>query len=244
LKKVIFAAVVVLATGCASTGQDIHWGYFGEEGPDHWGTLCPEFIDCSRGKNQAPIDLTGFIDADLPPLDIRYRSGGNEVINKGHSVQVNVQPGSRISLEGHTFELKQYHFHFPSENRINGRSYPMEAQLVHADKKGNLAIIAVMFVEGKANPSLAMVWMQIPGKAGEKNRLLSPVSAADILPAGRAYYRFNGSLTTPPCTEGVWWIVMKEPVTVSEDQIERFARVMGYPNNRPVQPVNARPVLQ
>ncbi len=115
---------------------------------------------------------------------------------------------------------------------------------MHADENGNLAVIAVLFVEGKANPSMAQAWPHMPGKAGGRQGLSSGVSAEGILPSNRDYYRFNGSLTTPPCSEGVWWLVMKEPVTASNDQIEKFAQVMHHPNNRPVQPVNARPVLK
>ena len=157
---------------------------------------------------------------------------------------MNYAPGSKISVDGHEFELKQYHFHAPSENHINGKSYPMEAHLVHADENGNLAVIAVMFVDGGANEVIAKAWSHMPSKAGATRSLSSDVSAEGILPANRDYYRFNGSLTTPPCSEGVWWLVMKKPVAVSKAQIEKFSQVMGHPNNRPIQPLNARPVLK
>ncbi len=157
---------------------------------------------------------------------------------------MNYAPGSKISVYGHEFELKQYHFHAPSENHINGKSYPMEAHLVHSDKDGNLAVIAVMFVEGKANESLAQAWTHMAEKAGDKHSLSSSVAVEGILPSNRDYYRYSGSLTTPPCSEGVWWIVMKEPVTASKAQIEKFIHAITHPNNRPVQAVNARTVLQ
>jgi len=246
MKKLIILAGILLTSlvGCDSGGGGTHWGYSGAAGPANWGGLCPEFSACSAGKNQSPINLTGFIGSDLKPIGIHYRIGGNEILNNGHTVQVNYAPGSKISVDGQEFELKQFHFHAPSENLINGMSYPMEAHLVHADNAGNLAVIAVMFVEGKTNESLAQGWAVLPEKAGDNNRLSPGIWAEGILPSNRDYYRYNGSLTTPPCTEGVRWLVMKEPVSASKDQVEKFAHVMHHPNNRPVQAVNARPVLK
>jgi carbonic anhydrase len=244
MKKLLIAATVLLMSGTAYAGQGTYWDYDGAEGPEHWGKLDPEFDDCSDGKNQSPIDLTGFIEADLNPIEIRYEAGGKEIINNGHTVQVNFLSGSSISVDGHEFELKQGHFHAPSENHISGRSYPMEAHLVHADQAGNLAVLAVMLEAGNSNQSIADAWSHMPAKAGGRQSLAAGISAEGILPSNRDYYRFNGSLTTPPCSEGVWWLVMKESVTVSKDQIEKFVQVMKHPNNRPLQPVNARAVLK
>jgi len=244
MKKLMLAANILLASGCANIGGGVHWGYSGHQGPDHWEKLSPEFAVCSSGKNQSPINLTGFIEADLEPIGIHYQIGGNEILNNGHTIQVNYAPGSTISVGGHDFELKQYHFHAPSENHIKGESYPMEVHFVHSDKDGNLAVIAVMFIEGEANESLAQAWAFMPEKAGDKHSLSSSVSAEDILPSNQNYYRFNGSLTTPPCSEGVWWFVMTEPMTASKTQIEKFAQLLHHPNNRPVQAINARPVLK
>ncbi len=244
MKKLLIVAIVLVISSAAYAGQGTHWSYSGEEGPEHWGELDPKFSACAEGKNQSPINLTGFIESDLKPIGIHYEAGGREILNNGHTVQVNFTPGSKISVDGHAFELKQYHFHAPSENHINGKSYPMEAHLVHADEAGNLAVVAVMFVEGKTNQSIASVWSYMPGIVGGKQNLPSGVSAEGILPSNRDYYRFDGSLTTPPCSEGVSWLVMKEPVTVSKDQIEKFVQVMHHPNNRPIQPVNARPVFK
>ena len=221
-----------------------HWGYTGEAGPAHWASLKPEFSTCGNGKNQSPIDLTGFIEAELQPIAFDYGTAATEVVNNGHTIQANYQPGSTITVDGHTFELKQFHFHSPSENTIDGESFPLEAHLVHADKDGNLAVVAVMFREGKANPTLAKLWQAMPEAAGKKTSLDHGVSVNGILPSSRDYYRFNGSLTTPPCTEGVEWLVMKTPMTVSTEQVRQFGHVMHHPNNRPVQPVNARPVLK
>jgi len=234
---------VLVTYGAAFAAGTTHWTYSGEGGPENWAKLTPEFGTCA-GKNQSPINLTGFIEADLKPIKISYQAGGKEILNNGHTAQVNYAAGSSISVDGIQFDLKQFHFHAPSENHINGKSYPMEAHLVHADKDGNLAVVALMFNEGAENKELEKIWALIPKNAGEKNALPSPYAVAQLLPSNKDYYRFNGSLTTPPCTEGVRWLVMKTPVSASKEQLEVFSHVMHHPNNRPVQPVNARPVLQ
>ena len=166
------------------------------------------------------------------------------MLNNGHTIQVNYRPGSVLKVNGREFELKQFHFHAPSENHIEGRSYPMEMHLVHADKEGNLAVVAVMLTEGGENSTLAKIWEQMPEQAGEKESLKERISVEGLLPASRDYYRFNGSLTTPPCSEGVRWYVMKQPLTVSTEQVKKLRHIMHHPNNRPVQRVNARLLLK
>lgn len=244
MKKLICILAILALSGCAHTKRDAHWGYSGHEGPEHWGELSEDYWACSAGKNQAPINLSGFIEAELEAIGVHYQVGGTEILNNGHTVQVNYASGSTITVGGHDFELKQFHFHTPSENHIKGNPFPMEAHFVHADKDGNLAVIGVMFVEGSPNESLAKAWARMPEKAGDKHNLPSSIAAEGILPTNMDYYRFNGSLTTPPCSEGVLWLVMKEPVTASKEQIKKFSHVMHHPNNRPVQSVNARPVLK
>ena len=243
MKKVRLVGFMLLASCAAYAGSATYWTYSGEKGPDNWAKLRPDYAGCN-GKNQSPINLTGFIKADLKPIDFTYQPEGNEILNNGHTVQVNYAEGSSIVVDGIRFSLKQFHFHAPSENQINGKSYPMEAHLVHADKDGNLAVVAIMFIEGKENKTLAQAWSHMPKNSGDKQTVPSPVAAEGLLPSNRDYYRFNGSLTTPPCSEGVRWLVMKEPVSASRQQIQAFAHVMHHPNNRPVQPTNARLVLQ
>lgn len=243
MKKTVVTACVfaALSSGCAT--HNPHWGYSGYEGPENWATLSADNFACS-GKNQSPINLSGFIESELLPIQFSYRQGGNEILNNGHTVQVNYQKGSSINVDGETFELLQFHFHAPSENHINGQSYPMEAHLVHADKRGNLAVVAVMFEEGATNKGWERAWSFMPKHAGDKNRLTTTVHVNDILPKSRDYYRFNGSLTTPPCSEGVRWLVMKEVVTASKEQMATLSSVLHEPNNRPLQPVNARTILK
>ena len=220
-----------------------HWGYAGEQGPEHWATLDPQFASCA-GKNQSPIDIDDLIEADLAPIKFDYRTAGSEVANNGHTIQVNVRRGSSISLDGVAFELKQFHFHAPSENRIDGQSFPMEAHFVHADAAGNLAVVAVMFEQGADNPALEKVWKRMPGHEGEKQALSTEVAPIELLPTNRDYYRYSGSLTTPPCSEGVRWLVLKHPATLAKPQLQALVRTLGHPNNRPVQPVGKRQVLQ
>jgi carbonic anhydrase len=220
------------------------WSYSGKSGPSSWGELSSEYALCITGKNQSPIDLTDLIEAELPPIEFNYSSDAKEILNNGHSIQVNYADGSSISVNGHEFSLVQFHFHAPSENQIDGKSFPMEGHLVHADEDKNLAVVAVMFEEGETNSAIADLWEQIPDSAGDTEQLSSSINAQALLPESEDYYYFNGSLTTPPCTEGVTWIVMKQPVPVSKGQVEAFAGVIGHPNNRPVQPLNARLILK
>jgi carbonic anhydrase len=244
-KTLLSLALLTCSTLAFASGHGPHWGYQGADGAENWGKLHPDFALCSAGKNQSPIDITNTLDADTPAITFNYSANGSEVIHNGHTIQVNFAAGSSITLRGNTYQLKQFHFHSPSENLIDGKSYPLEGHLVHSDDKGNLAVIGVMFNVGEANPVLSAVWAVMPEKAGGKNPLSAPVNAAGLLPSDQDYYRFNGSLTTPPCSEGVTWIVMKQAMTASQAQINQFIGAMGHSaNNRPVQPVNARPILK
>jgi carbonic anhydrase len=219
LSLIIFI-LPMLSIGLAE--EAAHWGYKGQEGPLNWGKLDPKYSLCSEGKNQSPVNLAAMIESDLPPITINYKSGGDEILNNGHTLQVNYKPGSTIKVNGHEFELTQFHFHSPSENTIEGNFYPMEAHLVHADKEGNLAVIAVMFKTGEKNVGLETVWANMPKTACDKAVLTESVNAKILLPKDHDYYRFNGSLTTPPCTEGVWWLVMKDFQNASKEQFDKF----------------------
>jgi carbonic anhydrase len=241
----ISCGLLPLTFACVSVSanEKAHWGYSGHQGPDQWAQLSGDNLMCN-GKNQSPINLTGFIEADLASLTFNYKQGGEQVINNGHTVQVNYQQGSSITIDGKKFNLLQFHFHAPSENHIKGQSYPLEAHLVHADKKGELAVVAVMFKSGKSNTLLEKAWKNIPKHTGEQHKLTTNINVAKLLPENRDYYRFNGSLTTPPCSEGVRWLVMKDVVSASKAQIKNFKSALHEANNRPIQPLNARVVMQ
>lgn len=240
----LFLGLPVLAQENAPGQHPKHWGYEGEVGPSHWQEFGSDFGMCSTGKNQSPVDLDNFVEAVLPPLAFDYEAGGHQVVNNGHAIQVNYNAGSRITVDGTDFELKQFHFHSPSENMIKARAFPMEAHFVHVDAKGNLAVVALMFEEGAANPLLERVWPHVPKVENGKAGLAPQVQAAELLHRDRDYYRYSGSLTTPPCSEGVRWFVLKHPATASAAQLAVVREALGEPNNRPVQPVGSRVILR
>ncbi|MEQ1602960.1 MAG: carbonic anhydrase family protein [Methylophilaceae bacterium] len=221
-----------------------HWTYEGKEGPEHWGKLKPEFIACDIGSNQSPINIEKTMHTSLMPLMGRQDVPTKNIFNNGHTVQVNFKEGNTLVLDGVIFNMKQVHFHSPGENKIHDKSFPMEAHFVHADAKGNLAVIGVMFKEGAANAALEKLWSQMPKEISEPVALKSNVNASELLPENRSYYRFSGSLTTPPCSEGVRWLLMKSPITASKAQIKAFEQAVHHPNNRPIQPLNGRVVLE
>ncbi len=219
-----------------------HWGYMGDVGPSHWSEVKKEFHMCSEGKQQSPINVVATKDSNLTPLDLQYKTGSESIINNGHTIQVNVKDGSVLKIDGADYKLKQFHFHVPSENNINGDAFPLEAHFVHATDDGKLAVIAVMFVEGEENPVLAKAWKKLPNlKVGEAQKCgLTSEEVQALMPKNKDYYKFMGSLTTPPCSENVKWHVYKTPLTASKEQINAFFTLFAFPNNRPVQPSNGR----
>ncbi|NGM88119.1 carbonic anhydrase family protein [Parapusillimonas sp. SGNA-6] len=220
------------------------WGYMGAAGPAHWGALDPSFSICDAGRSQSPINIQAPLTAGLPPLQLAYAGQGKTIVNNGHTIQVDFDANSALTLDNTPFELKQVHFHAPSENQIDGKSYPLEAHLVHADASGNLAVIGVMFEHGAPNPGLQKLWTDMPKSKNAATALTATFTPTEILPKSREYFRFSGSLTTPPCSEGVRWLVLKSPITVAPEQVAQFEKVMGQPTNRPVQPLHARVIVQ
>lgn len=216
-----------------------HWAYDGENGPGKWGRLNPAWAKCDSGARQSPIDIRDGIRVDLEPVAFEYGPSGFNVINNGHTVQVNLAPGNRFTLTGRTYELQEFHFHRPSEEKVDGRGFDMVAHLVHKDEEGRLAVVAVLIEIGTPHAGIQTVWNNLPL---EKHEPLVPVTTFDpaqMLPQRREYYTYMGSLTTPPCSEGVLWIVLKEPIQASPQQVGIFARL--YPMNaRPLQPMAGR----
>ena len=216
------------------------WTYEGKEGPDHWGKLASEFSLCSTGSSQSPIDISESIDANLKPLKLLQKFPAKEIVQNNHVVQLNFKEGNIVAIDNMTFKLKQASFHTPSEHTIKGKSLPIEAQFLHTDSKGNTTIVAVLFKEGKANSGLAKIIKQLP-KEGDKPAILKTrLLASEMMPNNQDYYRFSGSLTTPPCSEGVRWILIKTPMTASAEQIEALST---QNNNRPTQALNARIIV-
>jgi carbonic anhydrase len=216
-----------------------HWDYQGEGGPQAWAQLKNEFATCATGKRQSPIDIRDGIKVQLDSVQFDYRSSNFRVLDNGHTVQVNVSPGNFIEVTGKRFELVQFHFHRPSEERINGRLFDMVAHLVHKDIEGRLAVVAVLLDRGNAQPLVQAIWNNLPLEKGDEVIARLPLDLNELLPTDRSYYTYMGSLTTPPCSEGVLWMVMKTPVTISAEQIAIFSRL--YPMNaRPIQSASGR----
>jgi len=221
-----------------------HWGYTAEVGPSHWSELNSKYHMCSEGHMQSPINIVPTVDTDLSALNLNYNSGSKTIIDNGHTVQVNIADGSVLNIDGAKYKLKQFHFHTPSENNINGGSFPLEAHFVHATDDGKLAVVAVMFKEGAENPVLAKIWKKLPKlKRGTEQKCgLTADEVKALMPTNKDYYKFTGSLTTPPCSENVKWHVFKTPLTVSAEQATLFTALFGHPNNRPVQDKNGRKI--
>ena len=223
----------------AAAGHAAHWDYKGDAGPQTWGALKPEFAQCANGTRQSPIDIRDGIKVQLDAVQVDYRPSGFRVIDNGHTVQVNVAGGNSIEVQGRRYDLLQFHFHRPSEERINGRLFDMVAHLVHKDMEGRLAVIAVLLDRGTAHPIIQSIWNNLPLEKNEELAARATLDLNALLPADRSYFTYMGSLTTPPCSEGVLWMVMKNPVTISAEQIGIFARL--YPMNaRPIQSVSGR----
>ena len=227
------------AGGLAASHADIHWSYKGEGGPLNWGKLNAANAKCDSGERQSPIDIRDGIKVDLDPIAFDYKPSRFSVIDNGHTIQVNIGAGNYINVLGHNYELVQFHFHKPSEERVNGKSFEMVAHLVHKDADGKLAVVAVLIERGKSHSLVQHVWNNLPLEKNDPVQALTTMDMNDILPVKRDYYTYMGSLTTPPCSEGVLWLVMKEPVEISPDQLAIFSRL--YPMNaRPIQKNSGR----
>jgi len=237
----LWCSVLLAFPVCA---EEAHWGYKGEGAPANWSKLDPANATCSAGQRQSPIDLKGAKASALLALKFDYKTVPLNITDNGHTIQVDYGPGSMLTVGGKTYVLKQFHFHHPSEEHVNGRGYDMVAHLVHADADGHLAVVAVLFNTGQANAMIGQVWKNIPaGKNKTVNVSGTTLNAGDLLPSDLGYFTYSGSLTTPPCSEDVTWFVLKTPKTLSPDQLAAFARL--YPDNaRPIQPTNGREVLQ
>ncbi len=220
--------------------NDIKWTYSGSTGADNWGVLKPEWAACGNGMMQSPIDISDGARLDLEPIKFQYRLSPLRIVDTGHTVQVNFPSGSAITVGGVRYELMQMHFHKPAEVRVNGRVYDMSAHLVHRSFDGRLAVVAVLFEMGEESAFIKSLWPYLPLEKEREvvmNHVKIPLDL--LLPPERGYYTFMGSLTTPPCTEGVLWLVMKQPVSISPTQVGVFGRL--YPMNaRPVQSANGR----
>ncbi|MDP3404719.1 MAG: carbonic anhydrase family protein [Brevundimonas sp.] len=223
------------------SGHGPGWSYSGPGGPEYWARLDSAWAACAAGQQESPIDISGAISADLGPLDLQWRRLPARVFDTGHAIQVEASPGSNLTMGNKGYQLLQFHVHQPSEHLLNGHRYPLEIHFVHTAPDGTLGVVGVFAEPGESNPALQSVLEAVttPGEADDRPTL----DLTALLPEQRDYFRYEGSLTTPPCSETVAWAVLAEPITVSEAQIEAFSRL--HPGNtRPLQPLNRRFLLR
>lgn len=238
-------AAVAISTAWTTTASaqehgSPHWAYEGAGGPSNWADLNPAYAVCKSGNRQSPIDIRNATPSDLPAIQFNYQAMALNIIDNGHTIQINAAPGSFILVGGHRYDLKQYHFHLPSEEAINGKHFAMVAHLVHADSAGKLAVVGVLLTQGADNSVIQQLWQNLPPtkeKALVRDNV--QVDPSGLLPADRGYYTYAGSLTTPPCSEHVTWFVLKQQEPISAAEVAQFRAI--YPDNaRPIQPTNDR----
>ena len=253
LKKKLWLAAVCLITGCAEGGDDhaAHWGYGSDDGPSFWAGLNADWAVCDSGAAQAPIDIRDAEDdsaedavaMDIPEASIRIIPQVLDVLNNGHTIQVNVDARDTLTLGEKSFDLLQLHFHAPSEHTVDGHQYAMEMHLVHERAGAELAVVGVFIEEGAYNAAFEPIWSNMPSVPGTETPIGHvQVKVADLLPSDIAGWSYNGSLTTPPCSEGVRWVVLKTPIGLDVAQIEQFEKIFTG-NNRPTQPLHGRSVV-
>ncbi len=238
-------AGLALCPLCAPRGYaaDAHWSYEGNDGTARWGELDPANRACSAGAQQSPLDIVDTIKAQLPPLKIIWDMRADTIVNNGHTIQLNVTQSSILVLGNTNYRLQQFHFHRPSEHLIGGKSFPMEAHFVHANDAGSYAVVGVLMTTGKANAAFNKIVSTMPDKEGPPVKADPAINPNGLLPAKHSYYRYSGSLTTPPCSETVEWLLLADPLQVADADVARFAKL--YPMNaRPVQKPNRRFVLR
>lgn len=223
----------------APVAKQAHWSYAGSEGPEHWGKIDSKFAACEEGREQSPIDLKWSKRKGERKLSFHYEAGPLHLVDNGHTIQVNVPVGSYVMIDGEKYSLMQFHFHAESEHTFSGKHFPLEAHFVHKNADGKLAVVGVMFEPGTRNNGLDAVLLNMPGKAHQEKRVMAKFNPAVLLPSVHTHYQYSGSLTTPPCSEGVSWTVLNTPMPISEEQLANFHRAYVH-NNRPLQEWNGR----
>lgn len=236
-------ALCPLCTPSGIAAEGAHWSYEGEGGPAKWGDLDAASKVCTIGSQQSPIDIVTTVKSRLPALKISWARGADTIVNNGHTIQLNFAEGSTMTLGDVKYKLLQVHFHRPSEHLIGGKNFPMEAHFVHRAESGALAVVGVLMTTGRPNAAFNRIVATMPAKEGPAVKADTSINPNALLPARRGYYRYPGSLTTPPCSEIVEWLLLTDPIQVADADVASFARL--YPlNARPVQKDNRRYVLQ
>ena len=243
-QAMLAAAMVFTAIAVVAEGPQHHWNYeHHNEGPGHWGDLDPAFETCAKGNNQSPVDIQGAVKANLPALQFHYGETASTLVNNGHTIQISVPSGQYFTVGDTRYELLQFHFHSPSEEALNGKRLSMVAHFVHRNAAGELGVVAVLVQPGPTNAAFAPVFDKLP-RPGDKTPVEGlSLDLAAMLPTDKGYYALEGSLTTPPCSEGVHWMILKTPISLSVDQIKAFRRIFTA-NARPLQPLNGRVIRE
>jgi carbonic anhydrase len=244
----LIAIAAVVVSGCGEsepteTAAPAEWSYAGADGPSHWGSLDAEYAACSQGREQSPVDLAGAERERPPELVIDYRDGTAELDNNGHSVEAAFDEAGSIELEGRSYEFAQFHFHAPSEHTLGGEHQPAELHFVNQAEDGSLAVIGVLVAEGSENRAFGRFLAAAPATAGETAE--ADLRPGALLPPGVPGERwaYNGSLTTPPCSEGVAWTLLARPIEISAEQITRLTDLYSD-TARPVQPLGDRELVR
>jgi carbonic anhydrase len=244
LKGFAGLAVCQLCGGNGFAAEGVHWTYSGEAGPEHWGDLDKTSTVCSLGSQQSPLDIAGATVAELPGLKIAWNALAGTIVNNGHTIQVDAASGGTLTAGDANYDLLQFHFHAPSEHLVDGQNFPMEAHFVHKNAAtGGLGVLGVFLREGERNPAFAAIIGAMPKEHGAKAVVPEAIDVSALLPKSRTYWSYEGSLTTPPCSETVDWRVFVEPVEVAKADIDSFTAL--YPlNARPAQTANRRFILR
>jgi carbonic anhydrase len=243
----ILIVILVFSSACSPQQAETaspHWTYEGEEGPSHWGGLDESYATCSAGKSQSPIDVLQPSEQDLTNILFHYQPSTVNILNNGHTVQVDYDPGSYIELDGTRYDVVQFHYHAPSEHTLSGVSFPAELHIVHRSADGNLAVVGILLQEGTENAAYQPFISNLPAEPTEPKDAGVSINAIDLLPSVQTTFRYSGSLTTPPCTEGVNWLLMTTPVELSVQQLTALDSLFETGNNRPVQPINDRTLVE
>ncbi len=239
----LVVALVYLAAAQASAQTTAPWDYEGKRGALEWGKLDPAYQACSRGHEQSPIDIRGArLNKALQPIEFHYIAGPVTLEDNGHTIVAHVDPGSYIVNGGVRYDLVQFHFHHPGEEAVKGKLTDMDIHLVHQSAEGKQVVIAIRLTEDITTPPnalLATLWQHLPAKAGTSNKVTEMINPGGLLPADRGYWTYMGSLTAPPCTEGVRWYIFEQEVTLSRDQLRAFANLYKI-NSRPLQDLHGR----
>jgi carbonic anhydrase len=236
-----FALCPLCASG--AFGADAHWSYEGADGPAKWGELDPASRVCSAGAQQSPIDIGDVVRAQLPALRTVWDKRADTIVNNGHTIQLNMGETSVLGYGNANYRLVQFHFHHPSEHLIAGKSFAMEAHFVHANAAGPLAVVGALMTPGRTNAAFKKIVSTMPQTEGPAVKADAGIDPNGLLPSTRSYYRYSGSLTTPPCSETVDWLLLTDPILVAEADVASFGKLFPM-NARPVQKANRRFVLR